>query len=278
MPNSHSIGDLPWSRQDMIAKLEEFTNLYRQRPIQDNVGGMLSSHMFLAWFTLQRLQPRAIVESGVWMGQGTWFFERACPEAKIYCVELDLPRIQYRSAKAEYFDRDFSTIDWNHLPKDQTLLFFDDHQNAYERVKTAHWFGFKHLMFEDNYPAACGDCYSLKKVFAGAGFVPPPIKPGSRREKLRLLVAQHFGLPYDCRTRVLPNRVDAESLQRRLAVYQELPPVFKPETTRWGDPWDQEHYPTPEPLLQRVTAPYQQLYYDEAKDYTWICYARLRDA
>ena len=66
-------GTVPWTPDEMRAKLEEFAGLYETRPIEDNSGGMSSTHCFLFWFVLQRLKPKVVVESGVWRGQGTWF-------------------------------------------------------------------------------------------------------------------------------------------------------------------------------------------------------------
>jgi hypothetical protein len=271
-----AIGKPPWSRDDLREKLKEFTELYEQRPIAKNEGGMRSPHLYLVWFALQKLKPKVIVESGVWLGQGTWFFEKACPYAKLYCIDLNLKRILYRSAKAEYFNRDFSTMDWKDLPKDETVVFFDDHQNAYERVKNAKWMGFKHLIFEDNYPASQGDCYSLKKAFMHAGFRfrPPPAMTISA--KLGCWLRDMLGVKTGAFTEVAPNAVDAEYLKDNLEIYYEFPPIFKNEFTRWDDPWDEEHYPTPEPLLQSVEEDYQQLFKDEAVHYTWICYAKLK--
>ena len=48
---------------------------------------MLSPHMFLMWFALKTLQPKVVIESGVWLGQGTWFVEKACPDARICCLD-----------------------------------------------------------------------------------------------------------------------------------------------------------------------------------------------
>lgn len=127
-----SFGEVPWTRDELVAALEEFANLYRNRPIPNNAGGMKAPHMFSTWFGLKRLAPKAVVESGVWLGQGTWLIEQACPQADLYCIEPVLDRIQYRSKKARYFDRDFATLDWTALPAQETVLFFDDHQNAYE--------------------------------------------------------------------------------------------------------------------------------------------------
>jgi hypothetical protein len=266
-----SIGSVPWRAEEMIEKLDAFVDLYRRRPISDNTYGMKSPHLFLAWFVLQKLNPRAIVESGVWRGQGTWFLEQACPEAQLHCIDINLSAIQYRSARAKYYDRDFSTLDWRGLPEDETVLFFDDHQNAYERAKTAKWFGFQHLLLEDNYPVPQGDCYSLKKVFSHSGYQPAP-----PRLSLAARVGQKLGAQPPVAPGVPPNSIDAEYLRQNLACYCELPPVFRVGTTRWGDPWNDEKYPTPPALLDVPQNPGQQIFLDEAQSYTWMCYARLR--
>jgi len=269
-----SIGEFPWSRGSMIDDLEMFAELYAQRPLADNTGGMKAPHMFMAWFALRQLQPEVVVESGVYRGQGTWLIRQACPDAELYCIDLDLNQVEVRPDGATYFSDDFASLDWSHLPPEKTLLFFDDHQNAYERVKTARWFGFEHMIFEDNYPANVGDCYSLKKAFAGVGYEPEP--PRSLAGKMAQGLANVSG-GSPATGRVAANAADGAYLRRNLSLYCELPPVFKPERTRWGTTWADDAYPTPEPLLTEVNAPHQQVYLDEATDYTWICYARLQD-
>jgi len=213
------IGQVPWSRDDMRGKLEEFSSLYDDRPIKDNTGGMLSPHMFSIWFALRTLQPKAVIESGVWLGQGTWLFERACPDAQLYCIEPNLDRIQYRSTRAAYFKQDFSTIDWGSLPKDETLVFFDDHQNAYERLKTVKWFGFTRVIFEDNYPAAQGNCYSLKQVFMHSGLKFTPRSSQSLRAKLKQKARALLGITETKPVEILPNEIDAQYLRQNLEVY-----------------------------------------------------------
>jgi len=271
-----AIGRAPWKRRDMIEALEAFTRLYRQRPIQDNTGGMFSPHMFAFWFALKTLKPAAVIESGVWLGQGTWFIEQACPSAKLYCIDLNLKRIQYRSERAVYYDRDFTAIDWHHVPLEETILFFDDHQNAFERVKAAHGFGFKQLIFEDNYPPSKGDCYSLKKAFMHTGFQPRSPKNGALRTRLAESFKRLFGMSPPPQGAVAKTDQDARYLFRNLETYYEFPPVFKSGRTRWGDVWEDRNYPTPPPLLSRVDIPFQRLFLDEAVYYTWICYAKLR--
>jgi hypothetical protein len=74
---------------------------------------------------------------------------------------------------------------------------------------------------------------------------------------------------------VRPNALDAAYVQEHAEHLEVLPPIFKTENTRWGDPWD-ERYSTPEPLLKSVQRPYEQVFLDEARDYTWMTYLRLK--
>jgi hypothetical protein len=248
----------------MIAKLEEFAELYARRPIKANDGGMRSPHLFHFWFAMQHLKPSAVIESGVWKGQGTWFIEQACPDAEIYCIDISWKNLQFRSNRAQYINKDFSLIDWSHLNSDDTLVFFDDHVDSIKRIPVCLKQGFKHIMFEDNYPHSKGDCYSLKEVFSNSGHAAlPGIKNRIRRA---------LGLLHD--SGVAPNIKDASYVRSVASVYQELPPIFKISTTRWGDPWD-DRFPTPAPLLSAVEKPYEQCFLDEAEWYTWICYLGL---
>lgn len=258
------IGRSPWTRGEMMDRLEEFAGIYAKRPIQDNSGGMSSAHLFPFWFVLQYLKPRAVIESGVWRGQGTWLIEQACPTADIYCIDINWKNLQYSSARAKYLSEDISLHDWSHLPKDETVVFFDDHINEFERFQLSVERGFRHVLFEDNYPPGQGDCYSIKKVLAHTGH---RAFPGVKAQISRML-----GRMQD-RT-IHANTTDADYIRQHADVVEELPPIFKHELTRWGDPWD-ERYPTVEPLLNSIDKPYQQTYFDEAGGYTWLCYARL---
>ncbi len=263
------LGSPSWTRNDLIAALHEFTTIYPNRPVKDNDGGMKAPHLFATWFATKQLQPKYIIESGVWKGQGTWFMEQAAPQAQIIAIDPVLERLVYKSPKVTYQTKDFTKTDWSHIDKAQTLLFFDDHQNAYERLKAGKKFGFKHFLFEDNYPASQGDCYTLKKAFMHAGFKGEVPVPTGRLEKIKAVLS-----PPKAEI-ILPNADDATYLKEICKVYYEFPPVFKADTTRWGDAWIDFTYPTPLPLLESVGEPHQQLFKEEAKFYTWFCYVQL---
>ena len=168
--NECHIGKIPFDREVILSALTEFIKIYSQRPILDNSGGMKFNHCFATWFIAKQLSPKFIIESGVWKGQSTWLLEKACQSAQIFCLDLNFSNLIYKSKSAKYIQNDFSNIDWSNIVPSQTLCFFDDHQNAYHRLKEANWIGIKDIIFEDNYSVGQGDVYSLRKMLAGSEY------------------------------------------------------------------------------------------------------------
>lgn len=160
--------------------LAEFLAAYSRRPDTTNVCGMQVSHSFAVWHVVRSLKPTAIIESGVNAGHSTWIMRAAAPQARIISIDPSTTPIcgqQKRwidDTNNEYLVgddfKDFAEIDWgNHTKVDpsSTLVFFDDHQESYKRIAVLQKYGFKHVMFEDNYPEGEGDLngWSLKQVF-----------------------------------------------------------------------------------------------------------------
>lgn len=243
-----------FQRQELLEALEEFYKLYLSRPIKDNNGGMKSPHMFNAWYVVKKLAPDFLIESGVWKGLGTWFFEKASPHTKIISIDPSPHFRVYTSPKVSYHTTDFLDTDWSPLPKENSLIFFDDHQNFLQRLKSAQASGFKRVMTEDNYPYQQGDCYTPKKILANRDYVID-------------LAGQ--------RTWFAKNDEDLAYFEKNVDIYQEMPPIFKPRVNRWGDIWD-ENYPTPDPLLTLNDLLKYPEFAAESKDYTWICYIELK--
>ena len=243
-----------WNREDLINSLDEFNELYKLKPIEDNDGGMKSPHMFSAWFIVKQLKPKYLIESGVWKGLGTWFFEKASPETKIISIDPAPHFRKYTSSKVTYQTEDFLVSDWSHLPKEDTFIFFDDHQNFLERMKHAYSLGFKKMITEDNYPYQQGDCYTPKKILANCKYVIDLAGSRTWHDKVD---------------------EDYEYFKNNVSVYQEMPPIFKGELTRWGDMWNAD-YPTPEPLLKLEDSIKYTTFFGEKDDYTWICYIELK--
>lgn len=248
-----NIGIQLWDYMDVGSLMDEFLLLYSQRPIKNNKGGMLSTHLFWTWYVLKKLNPKYIIESGVFKGQGTWIMSEACPEAKIFSIDPMLSKREYINEKVTYFSEDFSLIDWTTkgINFADTLCFFDDHQNAYIRLQQMKWMGFKMAMFEDNYPVSQGDCYSCKKILSGCG----------------LVVKGTVQIP--------ANTVDVCYFRKNIKTYTTLPPLFKNDKTRWGDLWN-DMYPTPAPVFRDKDIEKYKIIKDEAYSYTWICYIELK--
>ncbi len=261
-----SIGKVPWSDADIRESFAEFKALYAKRPIEDNASGMRAPHAFGTWFMLRALQPDLIVESGVWRGQGTWLIEHACPEAELICLDIDFGPLSYRAPRAEYREEDFQIVDFSDRDLGNALCFFDDHQDALMRLQQMRWKGFRRAIFEDNYPKHHGDCYSLKKMWGGHGLQPP--EPARQGWLSRLSGDAEAPKPG-----IAPNLTHRAELMAQLATYYEFPPLFRTETTRWGDVWSDAEFPTKDPILGPDVEDDLRA---EAKFYTWMCLVALR--
>lgn len=239
----------------------EFEELYKNRPIKDNTGGMKSAHLFDFYCVLKELQPNLVVESGVWKGQGTWLIRKALPDADIMSFDITFSRLEYKDENVQYLERDINTVDWKQFFKDypeknpeKTLLFLDDHQNFAERLNLFDESPFKHVVVEDNYPTNQGDILSPKKINEGKEYVID--KDGIRKS-------------YQLDPKI------KEKFNSKVELYVELPPLYKLERTRWGDRWIGEVYKTPEPIFSKEEVVDEE-YYDDCYDYTWMCYIKLK--
>lgn len=245
-----------WTNAEILETIDEFDSLYKKRPIIDNHGGMKSAHMLSAWFVVKKLKPKYLIESGIWKGLGTWFFQSVSPETKIFSIDPRLDLREYISEKVNYQTKDFLDTDWKSIldPK-ETLVFFDDHQNFAPRIKKCKELGFTKVMWEDNYPCNQGDCYTPKKILANKKYV---IDRAGDKNWFEA------------------NNEDLDYFKSNVSTYQEMPPIFKDSTTRWGDAWD-EQYPTPDPLLTNENQDKYKQFFEERKDYTWMAYMELNE-
>lgn len=249
-----SIGQVPWSRDDIKLQLGNFLHAYNQRPIINNQGGMNSAHLLPTWFLCKHLQPKYIIESGVWYGLGTWMFEQACPCAKIISLDPVPQHRRYTSKFVEYTTEDFSRKDWDFIPqedKDRTLCFFDDHQGA-GRLRQAQNFGFKHIMYEDNYSDGRGHHGHFE-------FPNEDISPKSALSGVNVELG--------------------DWIRRNVETYYEFPPIYSGVDSERGAQWanlDRQQYLdiTPSPLLSEYEEEYKT-FHDEAVGYGWLCYIQL---
>jgi len=158
-----------WKEIEILKEIQIFKDLYKHRPIKENIHGMRFQHMFATYFILKKLNPSFIIESGVFKGQSTWLIENTLPNSEILSIDIDLSQREYISKKAKYSDIDFKNQNFSNIPKD-TLVFLDDHVNHYERLQQAKFFNIKDIILEDNYPIKKGDFYTINHAFNNKGF------------------------------------------------------------------------------------------------------------
>jgi len=263
MTLSHGPPKIIYNKEEVYEALKEFAILYDHRPIRDNRGGMNSAHLFNTWYALRKLQPELVIESGVWKGLGTWMIEKAAPHSKIISLDIDYSNLKYKSPHVTYLNKDIKTYDWKamlkedffDIDKQKIVIFLDDHQHILDRLEFISDLGIKHLLYEDNYPSIQGDVLSPKKILACQDYV---IHKNGYREINKF---SYF---------------DYDKFLEFVKIYQELPPIFKLEKTRWGDKWDNINYSTENPLLSMKEKSEFDIFYKEADSYTWICYMELK--
>ena len=152
-----------WLESEILQHLDEFIEIYKRRPIKNNKGGMQFSHMFYFYYVLKKIKPDLVIESGVYKGQSTWLIEITLPKTELLSLDINLGQRQYFSKKAKYSSIDFKFQNIQNIT-DNSLVLFDDHVNHLERLLEADVYGFKHIIFEDNYSGLHGDFQTIKQI------------------------------------------------------------------------------------------------------------------
>lgn len=152
--------------------LDEFMQTVYFPQMSHNDGGMNLSDMFSFWFFLKTMQPRVVIESGVHKGLSTKLIRTTLgPHVKIICLDPctvgeggfvdDNPNTTYHVG-SHFID--FTQYDTSAFDPDTLLCFFDDHQNAAQRLLSCRQKGILHTFFNDNYPVGCGSHYSIQHL------------------------------------------------------------------------------------------------------------------
>ncbi|HRJ69980.1 MAG TPA: hypothetical protein PK812_10255 [Beijerinckiaceae bacterium] len=150
-------GPLPASgqrEQTIAAIVRDFYDLIPTSPVNAKKGGNGFNGCLQVYAVARLLNPKVIIESGVFRGQTTWILRQACPKATIFCFDVDFSNLVYKDREAIYTQSDWSGFDLAGLPTDETLAFFDDHIDQGRRVLEAQVRGLSHLLFDDNASAS----------------------------------------------------------------------------------------------------------------------------
>ena len=143
----------PRAEQRAREAVTAFLALYDDRPVQDNKGGSGFNDSLWLFVVASVLQPRLIVESGVFKGHSTWLLRQACPAAELFCFDPEpAPRV-YTDPQARYHDGDWMEVELSRRDAARTLIFFDDHMSHARRLIEARQRGFRRILLDDDFPA-----------------------------------------------------------------------------------------------------------------------------
>ena len=114
--------------------IKEYDKLFYNSTLKNNDGGMGYNNGLITYLIVRIIRPKKLIESGVWKGFTTFLFHKATHiKTKIYSFDINLNKVEYRSKKSKYFEKDIENeknVDF----KNFDLAFFDDHVSHYERI------------------------------------------------------------------------------------------------------------------------------------------------
>jgi len=262
-----------WHNNEIVEELILFKDFYKNRPIKNNIHGMMLPHMFATYFILKKLKPKFVIESGVYKGQSTWLIENTLPECEILSIDIDLSQREYISKKAEYSNLDFKFHDFSKIP-DETIVFFDDHVNHLERIQQSKFFNIKNIILEDNYSANKGDFYTIKHSYQNAGFNHKYTAASKIKTTylffiymLKKIFFKNYYFPVNNITSRIRdhkfNLNDFKNIENNIDVYFEFPPIINSESY------------TKDPILKSLNIDFGDAKY-ELKSYNYITYIKLK--
>ncbi len=127
-----------------------FLDIYNTRPDKKGVGSSGFSQLMHLYNYCLKIKPEVIIESGTWKGQSSYLFFKACPNANIYCFDLDFSNLFWKNDKINYKEHDITEKEIPNISNKRHLIFFDDHINQEQRLNWAIKTGFKNIIFDDN--------------------------------------------------------------------------------------------------------------------------------
>jgi hypothetical protein len=96
----------------------------------------------------RQLQPKTIVESGVYRGSSLFTLKQAVPDAKITAFDVTFRNLLSRLKGVDYREHDWG-LDNVRAESDTDLCFFDDHINNCLRIRQSYERGFRHVIVDD---------------------------------------------------------------------------------------------------------------------------------
>jgi hypothetical protein len=98
---------------------------------------------------MRALNPKVVVESGVYHGSSLFTIKASAPQAKVFAFDVNFANLLFRLDGVDYREHDWAADDIRaEGPSD--MCFFDDHINNCMRVRQAYDRGFRHVVVDDS--------------------------------------------------------------------------------------------------------------------------------
>ena len=138
------------SNEQVRDDIERYDLLFHDSPFHELGGGMGYNNGLVLFCFTASVNAAQIIESGVWKGFTTYILDHASSaNSKMFCFDINLSKIEWRSAKAEYFEHDIN--EWTaNVDGESVLSLYDDHVSQYDRLQYSYDRGFKYLVFDDD--------------------------------------------------------------------------------------------------------------------------------
>jgi len=170
------VPELTPDRETILTTIEEFFPIYEKRPF-DNTGGITFWSSLALFYFMKRLQPSAIIESGVWRGYSTWVIDQLHPHCRriacdpVFMMPLKFDAV-YWPEHVQKLCSDYSCLMEAFEDPARVVSFFDDHQNKVPRLIQSIRSGFIHTIWDDNYLNKCDHITFEQDLARGMSEVP----------------------------------------------------------------------------------------------------------
>jgi hypothetical protein len=140
---------LGFGERDYAEDVRDFLTCFEDNPAAGARRTTATGSLLWLFVLARAIEPKVVVESGVFKGASLFTLRRAAPEAKVYGYDIDLSNNLVRDEGIVLHEGDWSELP-PHPVSDNDLVYFDDHINNCLRVREAYDLGFRHVVFDDS--------------------------------------------------------------------------------------------------------------------------------
>jgi hypothetical protein len=135
--------------RDYAADVKDFLDGYEGNPAAGARRTTAVGSRLWLFILARAVDPKVIVESGVYKGASLVTLRRAVPTAALYGFDIDLSNCMVKDPAITLHEGDWSQS-FPESASGEDLCYFDDHINNCLRVREAYDLGFRHLIFDDS--------------------------------------------------------------------------------------------------------------------------------